>query len=72
MRQQYIAHLHVAAHSQQQTQVDAKGSDVGTGLAGYPEHRQVALLVVLIQLGLVDGTDTQLPLHSTDEGGSLE
>ena len=66
------AHLHVPAHAQQQAQVYAESPDVRAGFAGDPEHCQVALLVVLVELGLVNGSDAQLALHSADEWGSLE
>lgn len=64
--------LHVPTDAQQDAQVDAQGTDVGAGLAADPEHAQVALLVVLVQLGLVDGADAELALDGGDDGGPLE
>ena len=64
--------LHVSAGTNEQTKVDAHGSDVRSSLARDPEDAQVALLVVLNKLGFVNGTDTKLTLHSRDEGRTLE
>jgi hypothetical protein len=41
-------------------------------LAGDPEDHEVALGVVLVHLGLVDGADAQLALHRRDQRGALE
>lgn len=64
--------LHVGAHAEQQTQVHAQGTDVGAGLARDPEDAEVAVVVELDQLALVDGTDAQLALDGRDEGRALE
>ncbi len=52
--------------------MDADGPGVEAGLHGDPEDAHVALLVVLEQLALVDGTHAQLALHSADERRPLE
>ncbi len=64
--------LHVRADAEQQTQVDAERPDVGAGLAGHPEDAEVAVVVELDQLALVDRADTQLALDGRDEGRALE
>eukprot|EP00128_Syssomonas_multiformis_P013854 Colp12_sorted_trinity150504_noHs@23833 len=76
LRQDARAHaaqlLHVASGAREQTQVHAQRTDVGAGLAGHPEHAQVAGGVVLEHLGLVDRADAQLALHGRDERRALE
>ena len=62
----------MSAASEQVTQVDTLGTDVGTSLAREPEDSQVTLVVVLDELSLVDGAHTELLLDSRDKGGSLE
>lgn len=42
--------LHVSTNSEKETKMDAKGSDVGSGLAGHPEHGKVAVIVELHKL----------------------
>mmetsp|Transcript_24263 Transcript_24263/g.52200 ORF Transcript_24263/g.52200 Transcript_24263/m.52200 type:complete len:369 (+) Transcript_24263:459-1565(+) len=64
--------LHVTAHSQQEAHMNAERSHVSTSLAGDPKEDQVPLLVVLDELGLVDGSDSELALDGGDEGRSLE
>lgn len=64
--------LHVGANTEQQTQVDAESTDVGTGLAANPEDTEVAVVVKLDELGLVHGTDTKLALDGRDQRGTLE
>jgi hypothetical protein len=51
--------------------VDAKSTDVCTGLARDPEDGEVSLLVELEHLGLVDGSDSQTTLDGSDERGTL-
>lgn len=58
--------------TKQQTQVHAQGSDIGTSLAAHPEHTQVAVIVKLNQLALVDGSDTQLSLDGGNQRRALE
>lgn len=64
--------LHVSTDSQQQTQVHAEGTDVSTSLTADPEDTEMAVVVELQQLNLVDGSDTELTLDSGDQRGSLE
>lgn len=64
--------LHVAADTEKKTQVNAEGSDIGTGLAADPEDTQVSVIVELDELALVDGSDTELTLDGRDQGGTLE
>lgn len=64
--------LHVGAHAEQQTQVHAERPDVGAGLARHPEDAEVAVVVELDQLALVNGADTELALDGRDEGRALE
>ena len=71
-RRPSLAHLHVSPHAQQQAQVNTQGTDVGSRLASNPEHDQMALLVVLKHLALVDGANAQLALDRGDDGRPLE
>jgi hypothetical protein len=64
--------LHVGADTEEETQVDTEGTDVGTGLARDPEDAEVAVVVELDELGLVNGTDTELTLDGRDQGRTLE
>lgn len=64
--------LHVGTDTEEKTQVDTEGTDVGTGLAANPEDTEVALIVELVVLALVDGTDTELALDGRDQRGTLE
>lgn len=50
----------------------AESTDVGTGLAADPEDTEVAVVVELNQLALVDGTDTQLALDGGNQRRTLE
>lgn len=52
--------------------MDAKGSDISSGLARNPEHAEVAVVVEVNELALVDGADTELTLDGGNQGGSLE
>jgi hypothetical protein len=64
--------LHVCAHTEQKTEMHAQSTDVGTGLAAHPEHAQLPLVVELVQLALVDRTDTELALDGGNKRRSLE
>lgn len=64
--------LHVGADTEQKTQVNAKGTDIGASLAADPENTKLPLIVEFVELALVDGTDTELALDSGDERGTLE
>jgi hypothetical protein len=62
----------VSTNTEQQTQVNTESTDVGTSLTADPEDTEVALIVELVQLALVDGTDTELTLDGRDQGRTLE
>ena len=64
--------LHVTTDSEEETEVDTERADVGSGLAAHPEDGQVALVVELDHLGLVDGADAEVPLDGSDQRGPLE
>lgn len=64
--------LHVSANTEQKTQVDTEGTDVGTSLTADPEDTEVAVIVKLVEVALVDGTDTELTLNGRDQGRTLE
>ena len=63
--------LHVSTNAQHEPNVHTHGSDVGTRLAADPEDSQMALCVILDQLRLVNGTNAQLTLDSTDQRRTL-
>ena len=62
----------MAAGSDDEAQVNAKGPNVGPSLTAHPEDAQVPIGVVLDELAFVDCPDPELPLDSRDEGGALE
>lgn len=62
----------MAANTEQQTEMHTQSTDVRARLAADPENTQVALVVELDELTLVDGTDTQLALDGGDQRRSLE
>ena len=64
--------LHVGADTEKETQVNAEGTDIGTGLARNPEDTEVTVVVELDELRLVDRADTELALDGRDQGRSLE
>lgn len=64
--------LHVSSHSQKQTNVDAESSHVGSSLAGNTEDTKSLLGVILEQLRLIDGPDTEFSLDSGDLRRFLE
>ena len=64
--------LHVGTNTEEETKVDAEGSDIGTGLAGNPEDTEMTVIVELDELRLVNGTDTKLALDGRDQRRSLE
>lgn len=64
--------LHMGADSEEQTKMDTECSDIGTGLARNPEDTEVAVIVELDELALVNGADTELALDGRDQGGALE
>jgi hypothetical protein len=62
----------VSSNAEQESQVHAEGTDVGSSLARDPEDSKVTLVVELDELGLVDGANTELTLDGRDEGRALE
>jgi hypothetical protein len=64
--------LHVSADAEQQTEVDTESTDVGTGLARNPKDTELSLIVKLVKVALVDGSDTELSLDGRDERRALE
>lgn len=64
--------LHVRTDTEQQTQVHTERTNVSASLAADPEDTEVAVVVELDELGLVDGSDTQLALDGGDQGRALE
>lgn len=62
----------MGTNTQQKTQVHTQGSNVGTGLAAHPEDTQVAVIVKLNQLALVDSSDTELTLDGRNQRRALE
>jgi hypothetical protein len=64
--------LHVRADTKQKTEMHAQGTDVCSSLAAHPENTQLPLIVELVQLALVDSSDTELTLDSRNERWSLE
>lgn len=64
--------LHVSTNTEQKTQVHAECTDIGSSLTADPEDTEVAVVVELDQLALVNGTDTQLTLDGGDQRRALE
>jgi hypothetical protein len=62
----------VGTDTEEKTKVDTEGTDVGTSLTADPEDTEVALIVELVVLALVNGTDTELTLDGRDQRGTLE
>lgn len=62
----------MGTHTEQKAKMHAKGTNISSSLAAHPEHTQLPLVVKLIQLALVDRSDTQLTLDGGNEGRSLE
>ena len=64
--------LHVSTDTQQETKVDTECTDVGTSLARNPEDTELSLVVELVKIALVDGSDTELSLDGRDKRRALE
>ena len=60
------------ANTTQTTQVHAQRPDVCSRLAADPEYTEVAVVVKLDELALVDGSDSELTLDGRDERRTLE
>ena len=59
-------------NTEQKTQMDTKGSDVGSGFTADPEDTKVPLVVELVKLAFVNCPDTKLTLNSRDQWRPLE
>jgi hypothetical protein len=64
--------LHVPSNTQQQSQVNAECSDVGSRLARNPKDAEVTVVVEFDELALVDRADSELTLDGRDEGRTLK
>mmetsp|Transcript_29648 Transcript_29648/g.60579 ORF Transcript_29648/g.60579 Transcript_29648/m.60579 type:complete len:523 (+) Transcript_29648:129-1697(+) len=64
--------LHVPSRPDQEPQVHAQSPDVRPRLARHPKNAQIPLLVVLDQLGFVNGPNPQLALDRRNEGRALK
>jgi hypothetical protein len=64
--------LHVGTNTEQKTKMNTQSTDVGSSLAADPEHAELPLIVKLVQLALVDSSDTKLTLDGGNERGTLE
>jgi hypothetical protein len=64
--------LHVGTNTEEKTKVHAEGTDVGSGFAADPEDTELPLVVKLVEVALVDGTDTKLTLDGRDQRRTLE
>jgi len=62
----------VSTNTQKKAEMYTESTNVGSSLAGNPENTKVALVVELDELGLVDGTDTELTLDGGDKRWTLE
>lgn len=62
----------MGTHTEQKTQVDTESTNVGTSLAADPENAEMAIVVKLVKLALMDGTDTELTLDGRDQRRALE
>uniref|UniRef100_A0A0A9DQN9 Uncharacterized protein n=1 Tax=Arundo donax TaxID=35708 RepID=A0A0A9DQN9_ARUDO len=59
-------------YTKEQPKVHTECPDIGTCFAGDPEHRKVALGIMLQELALVDGPHPELALYRRDERRALE
>jgi hypothetical protein len=64
--------LHVRTTSEEVTEMDTEGTDIGSSFAGNPEDTEISLFIVLNELQLVDLSDSQFLLDSGNQRGSLE
>jgi hypothetical protein len=58
--------LHMAADSKKQSEMDAQGTDIGSGLTTDPEDCQVSFIVKFDQLGFIDRSNSQLTFDGRD------
>jgi hypothetical protein len=64
--------LHMCADAEQEPKMHAQGANVRAGLARYPKHGQIPLLIKLEEFGFVHGANAQLSLDGGNERWSLE
>lgn len=64
--------MHVTADTEQQSEVDAEGTNIRSSFTADPEDTEVTIIVEFDQLGLVDGADTELTFDGRDERRPLE
>ena len=64
--------LHMSTTAEKIANMDAEGTNVSTSLAAHPENTHITVLVILNQLGLVDGPNSELFLDRGDQRRSLE
>jgi hypothetical protein len=62
----------VGADAEEKTKMDTESTDIGTGLARHPKDTEVAVIVKLDKLALVDGADTELTLDGGNKRRALE
>lgn len=62
----------MASDTKDKAEVYTERTDIRAGLTRHPEDSQIAFLIKLKELGLVDGTNTELTLDSGDEWWALE
>lgn len=60
----WVKYLHVPSHPQQEAKVYAERPDVCPRLTRDPEDGQIALSIVLVELGAVNAANSELPLDS--------
>jgi hypothetical protein len=53
-------------NTQKQTQMNTQCTDIRSRLTGNPENAQMSVIVELVELAFVDGSDTQLSLDGGD------
>ena len=64
--------LHMGTDTEQKTKMHAKSTDIGSSLAADPEYTKLPLVVELVKLALVNGSDTELTLDGGNKRWSLE
>jgi hypothetical protein len=62
----------VRTDTEEETKVNAKGSNIGASFAGYPKDTKMAVVIELERLGVVNSPYAELSFDSRYEGRSLE
>lgn len=62
----------MCAYSEKVAEMNAEGTNVCACFTAHPEYTQVTVVVELVELALVDGSDTQLPFHGGNQRWPLE